>query len=208
MCFVHQQTISEQFLVEFSLLSGQCAFGGYWIGIFERVLCHRFGIQQILKPLNALLILKEGARWLSVHAEDLADSRLVFFAFFFDMTSNKKHVKKHTFGCLLYILMLMIFGCTTYIQSYNVTNWGVNIFRDSRLCWSSFVICWKELTWTSIPKSKSLPDRLENNNDADDEKVIGKEKKVTRKWIYMESFDMIFFSFCAKKSLTFDSHIW
>ena len=87
----------------------------------------------------------------------------------------------------------MIFGCTTFIQSYKVTSWGVNIFRDSRLCWSSFVICWKELTWTSIPKSKSLPDRLENNNDADDEKVIGKEKKVTRKWIYMESFDMIFF---------------
>ena len=108
MCFVHQQTISEQFLVEFSLLSGQCAFGGYWIGIFERVLCHRFGIQQILEPVNALLILKEGVRWLSVHAEDLADSRLVFFAFFFDMTSNKKHVKS-TLSVVCYIFFCFWF---------------------------------------------------------------------------------------------------
>ena len=127
MCFVHQQTISEQFLVEFSLLSGHCAFGGYWIGIFERVLCHRFGIQQILEPVNALLILKEGVRWLSVHAEDLADSRLVFFAFFWH-DIKQKTCKKHTFGCLLYIFLLLIFGCTTYIQSYKVTSWGVNIF--------------------------------------------------------------------------------
>ena len=117
MCFVHQQTISEQFLVEFSLFSGHCAFGGYWIGIFERVLCHRFGIQQILEPVNALLILKEGVRWLSVHAEDLADSRLVFFTILFHEYDIKQNVcKKHTFSCLLYIILLMIFGCTTYTK--------------------------------------------------------------------------------------------
>ena len=110
MCFVHQQKISEQFLVEFSLLSGHCAFGGYWIGIFERVLCHRFGIQQILEPVNALLILKEGVRWLSVHAEDLADSRLVFFLqiFFTNMTSNKKYVKS-TLSVVCYIFFCLWF---------------------------------------------------------------------------------------------------
>ena len=106
---------------------------------------------------------------------------------FANMTSNKKYVKS-TLSVVCHIFFCLRFLVVKLIQSYKVTSWGVNIFRDSRLCWSSFVICWKELTWTSIPKSKSLPDRLENNNDDDDEEVIGEEKTVSRKWIYMESF--------------------
>ena len=61
---------------------------------------------------------------------------------------------------------LFVSICFICFVTPNWSGWGVNIFRDTRLCWSSFLICSQELTWTSIPKSKSSPARLENNKCA------------------------------------------
>ena len=115
---------------------------------------------------------------------------------------NEK-VLKPILSCVVAFVMFCFFVCLfVCFVAPNWPGWGVNIFRDSRLCWSSFVICWKELTWTSIPKSKSPPNRLENN------KCAQRWRWSKRQQIWESFHEMYSLSTCFSKVLHFQNCIY